>query len=373
MKRAALLIIVSLSACPLAPASTDSGIDASQPDAAPLVRPAADASIDGLPVTPAVSDCTTSAAQACISGGWFKFPRWSTIVFMERDGGWSGQANQPVFLPSFRLDTNEATNLDWRAYSAATGAPLPPPRCGCQVRGPGEPTEASFAIEVSGWELDGGIAETRLQHPVVCVTRDEAQAFCAWKSGHLPTAAQWMRAVRGAWPSERRSPWGDSPPALELLDPNATWLGAAEYVRDYELVNARAPVGEFGLGVLQLEPVDRRPRGASAEGVANLAGSVSEFVFECEEQLASYGPGGPVVSPDAGPFQSSCARQVFAGSNWYSAPDLSEFGVSSLYGTQPLDGTLGFAPRDVLGVRSCPAMTEFRSWSVGLRCAYDVP
>jgi formylglycine-generating enzyme required for sulfatase activity len=48
------------------------------------------------------------------------------------------------------------------------------------------------------------------RHPVVNVTWDEAQAYCIWMGGRLPTEEQWEYAARGGLEGQM-FPWGNDP------------------------------------------------------------------------------------------------------------------------------------------------------------------
>jgi formylglycine-generating enzyme required for sulfatase activity len=110
------------------------------------------------------------------------------------------------------------------------------------------------------WEKERfGIA--RPNYPVVGVSWYEASAFCRWLTQHLndgcayrlPSEAEWEYAARGT--ARRIYPWGDAEPDAER----------ANFKRIYDGASA---VGCF-------------PRGATPEGVFDLAGNVWEWT--CSE------------------------------------------------------------------------------------------
>ena len=89
-------------------------------------------------------------------------------------------------------------------------------------------------------------------YPVVGVKYEQAQVYCEWIEGRMPTEAQWEKAARG--PGGSTYPWGDEDPNLGLLNFDNN-IGATSNVYAY-------------------------PGGASFYGALDMAGNAFEWVAD---------------------------------------------------------------------------------------------
>jgi len=205
-----------------------------------------------------------------------------------------GAAPHTVVLPAFAIDRRETTNAEYQPCVAA-----------------GECFEPSFL---------GDPLFNAPELPVVGVSYEDAQTFCRWRGKRLPTEAEWERAARG--PEGTLWPWGDRFVA-----------GAANVAGDEDGAAHTAPATAFR-------------RGASPEGVENLAGNVAEWVADSYGAKEAYprrkGPDPRLDGTDG----KARAR----GGSWASDAENTR---------TPLRGER--LPRDS------------RKWSIGFRCAGDLP
>jgi formylglycine-generating enzyme len=114
----------------------------------------------------------------------------------------------------------------------------------------------------SGAGFDEGSARfRRADLPVTMVTFDDAQRYCAFRGGRLPTEAEFERAARGA--ARRTYPWGRT---FHFRVANHGRLGVDQT--------------DASDGYTELAPVGSFPDGATPEGILDLAGNVAEWTAD---------------------------------------------------------------------------------------------
>ena len=182
---------------------------------------------------------------------------------------------------AFRIGRTPVTNEEYEIFVGATGHPAP-----------------------SHWP-GGSIPPGRELHPVTYVSWHDAQAFCRWAGGFLPSEVQWERAARGD--DGRTWPWGDEAPTRA----HATFACA------------------------DTAPVGLHPAGASPFGVLDLAGNAWEWTSSA---LRPY----PYDPTDGREDASSPEPRVVRGGSFIHGP--GEIRCSYRHGMLPeaVDHYVGF-------------------------------
>lgn len=227
-----------------------------------------------------------------------------------------------IAIRRFALARFEVTIGEYAAFLRETGRPVPG---GCVTDG------AKRGV----WEPDPRATlhaphfPQARDHPVVCVSWDDAQAYIAWLNAQsdggyrLPTEAEWEYAARAG--STGAYPWGASADSgcayANVLDrtageryPQFVTAGCADGATN------TAPVGSYA---------------PNAFGLHDMIGNVGEWVTDCASQ--SYAE----LPTDGQAKGGDCARHVVRGGSWGTLTKDTRVANRIRYPSGQLDDSIG--------------------------------
>jgi formylglycine-generating enzyme required for sulfatase activity len=201
--------------------------------------------------------------RVCLAGGTFEMGTYALDPCGRFDGTnaicrvdeISERAWHRVYLTPYFLEATEVTNAQY-ADCVDHGPCTKPARtdAGEQVQG----TWARFYT--SGTDYDA--------YPVVNVSHAQAERYCDWRGGRLPTEAEWEMAARGDGGRATDDwVWGDSPDPVTACRADGESVAFGRCAQGFPW-----PVGKAAL--------DRRG------GVRDLMGNVAEWVLDAWDPLA---------------------------------------------------------------------------------------
>ena len=188
-----------------------------------------------------------------------------------------------VYLDGFWIYRTEVTNSMY---------------LGCMLKGQCSPPDFDPSIP----EIEDPMFSN---HPVVGIRWDQAERYCQFVGGHLPTEAQWEKAARG--PEGLVYPWGNEEPNCELLN--------------------------FSECLSRTSSVVTYPDGASPYEILDMAGNVFEWVADWYQPNYYFeAPFDNPMGPEVGEVRSvrgsafnSVGEQIAIATRSHYSPDNTRF------------------------------------------------
>jgi sulfatase modifying factor 1 len=250
---------------------------------------------DGQPSGLSVGDIDCNDRRCVISTGSF----------------WRGQASgdadacplHQVDLDRFEIDQTETNREDYLQCVQEGGCTESSPEC---------------EYIYSSWEGNSGAL------PIVCVTHTQAENYCDWAGGRLPTEAEWEKAASGT--EGALFPWGQRAPLCD----DANFRFVSWYCNP-----ATVEVGLY-------------PDSQSAFGLLDTLGNAWEWTADYYDASWYWdadrsNPSGPeLCALDLESERGECTRRVIRGGGFNSTEQNTRASVRSMAAPDRLDINLGF-------------------------------
>jgi len=180
-------------------------------------------------------------------------------------------------------------------------------------------------VAAGGCDLDALIAgDERYIHddwPLVNVTWLEAQDFCRWRGGRLPTEAEWERAARGDEP-DATWPWGSVERSKDFNHGQPRVQAMREIERPQQTMVVPVPLlgdPDETDGTVLIAPAGKYVWGEGPYGTRDQAGNVAEWTADAyvhddsQKGYDNVAATNPVREPKPGELS---AVRVVRGGSW---------------------------------------------------------
>jgi formylglycine-generating enzyme required for sulfatase activity len=208
------------------------------------------------------------------------------------DLNWVSDSTPPhqVTVDSFEMEVYEVSVQQYVTFLNWLGPNSHKNQCEGQPCAKTSQEEENSYIQFDGTTYSVRNPDFYSNHPVTFVTWWGAEAYCQALNRRLPTEAEWERAARGR--DNFIYPWGF----------------------DFDPLRAMSSITE-NKGTV---PVNSYPNGASPYGIFNMAGNVSEWVYDWyQSDYYTQQLNNPQPNPQGPPAGS---QKVHRGGSWDTIP-----------------------------------------------------
>jgi sulfatase modifying factor 1 len=253
-------------------------------------------------------DCSECPLMVKVSPGTFMMGSSSSETTREAVPDhfvtWEQPQHSVTIRSEFALGRYSVTRGEFAAFVQETSYN---PATGCNVWD-AKAGQWWWGFDQNGSWLNPGFAQTD-QHPVVCVSFEDAQRYVQWlstktrKPYRLPTEAEWEYAARASTTTARF--WGDG------RDPACDFANVADFTTAEALNLKKGPNRIFQCrdGYVYTAPVGSfRP---NPFGLYDMLGNVWQWMDDCFHESYSVAP-----SDGSGWTSPECKQRVSRGGSW---------------------------------------------------------